>query len=80
MDKEIRYIVTFYNHTGAMAFQKACMDNGVPGKLIPIPEQLEAGCGQVWSAPLTARKGLTALLEDPTLEWCERTILELDRL
>ncbi len=80
MDTEIRFIVTFFNHTGAMAFQKACLERGVPGKLIPIPKQLEAGCGQVWSAPLSARKQLMALLDDPSLTWCERTLLELDAL
>ena len=77
---QIRFIVTFYNHTGAMAFQKACEESGVEGHLIPIPKQLTAGCGQVWSAPLTARVKLMQLLDDPSIVWCERTILELEDL
>ncbi len=50
------------------------------GELIPIPKQLEAGCGLVWSAPLTARVALMRLLDDPSIVWCERTILELEGL
>ena len=77
---QVRFIVTFYNNTGAMAFKKACEERGVAGELIPIPKQLEAGCGLVWSAPLTARVALTQLLDDPSIVWCERTILELEGL
>ena len=75
---QIRFIVTFYNNTGAMAFKKACEERGVAGELIPIPKQLKAGCGLVWSAPLTARVALIQLLDDPSIVWCERTILELE--
>lgn len=60
-----------------MAFKKACEERGVAGELIPIPKQLEAGCGLVWAAPLTA---LMRLLDDPSIVWCERTILELEGL
>ena len=77
---QIRFIVTFYNNTGTMAFKKACEERGVAGELISIPKQLEAGCGLVWSAPLTARVALMRLLDDPSIVWCERTILELEGL
>ena len=77
---QVRFIVTFYNNTGAMAFKKACEERGVAGELIPIPKQLVAGCGLVWSAPLTARVVLMQLLDDPSIVWCERTILELEGL
>ena len=63
-----------------MAFKKACEERGVAGELIPIPKQLEAGCGLVWSAPLTACVALMRLLDDPSIVWCERTILELEGL
>lgn len=75
MEKEVRFIVTFYNNAGAMGFKAACEQKGVEGRLIPIPADLKAGCGLVWSAPLTARKGLVAMLEDPQIEYCERVIM-----
>lgn len=77
---QIRFIVTFYNNTGAMAFKKACEERRVAGELSPIPKQLEAGCGLVWSASLTARVALMRLLDGPLIVWCERTILELEGL
>lgn len=65
---------------GCHGVQKGMEERGVAGELIPIPKQLEAGCGLVWSAPLTARVALTRLLDDPSIVWCERTILELEGL
>jgi hypothetical protein len=77
MFKEIRFIVTFYNTAGAMAFKQACEERSIEGHLMPIPKEIKAGCGMVWSAPLTARKPLMTLLEDPALEYCERLLLEV---
>jgi hypothetical protein len=75
--KEIRFIVTFYNTAGAMAFKQACEMRGVEGHLMPIPREIKAGCGMVWSAPLIARKELMSLLDDPEIEYCERLLLEV---
>ena len=77
MFKEIRFIVTFYNTAGAMAFKETCEERGIEGRLIPIPREIKAGCGMVWSAPLTARKGLMSLLDDPETEYCERILFEV---
>lgn len=74
---EIYYIVTFFNTTDAMAFKKRCEMNAVAGRLMPIPQGLEAGCGQVWCAPLTARRELTTLLDDPQVAHCEVTLYEV---
>lgn len=62
---QIRFVVTFYNNTGAMAFKEACEERGVAGELIPIPKQLEAGYGLAWSAPLTVRVTLMAAARRP---------------
>ena len=77
MEQEIRFIVTFYDTQGAMAFQTACETRGVEGRLIPIPRALQAGCGMAWSAPLSARVGLMQVLDDPSIEFCERTLMSL---
>ncbi len=75
MEKEVRFIVTFFNTAGAMAFKESCEARGIEGRLIPIPAELKAGCGMVWSAPLTARSPLMELIDDPETEYCERTIM-----
>lgn len=73
---DVRFVVTFVNTTGAMAFKAAADCEGLAGRMIPIPQKLHAGCGQAWSAPLTARKQLMALLARPDIEYAECTIFE----
>ena len=43
-------IVAFDRTTDAMAMEAACRRDGVPGRLIPMPPQISAGCGMVWKA------------------------------
>lgn len=73
---EVRFVVTFPNTTAAMAFKVACESEEVPGRLVPIPQSLHAGCGQAWSAPLSTRTQLYALLERGDLAYSECTICE----
>ena len=44
-EREERCIVTFRTTTGAMAMERACKAAGVPGRLIPVPRTITAGCG-----------------------------------
>ena len=48
-------MVTFGSTTGAMAMEQACKAAGVPGRLIPVPRSITAGCGMCWAAPAEAR-------------------------
>lgn len=74
---EVRLIVTFPNTTAAMAFKSACEQEGIAGRLIPIPASLHAGCGQAWSAPLTARKQIEGLFEKPQISYNEFTLMQV---
>ena len=49
--KEERVLVSFFAAAQAMAAEKACRRAELPGRLIPTPRQISAGCGLVWSAP-----------------------------
>lgn len=40
--------MTFHTTTEAMAWEKACKEAGLPGRLIPMPVQISAECGLVW--------------------------------
>ena len=48
--KEERCVVTFRTTTGAMAMERLCREQGVPGRLIPVPRSITAGCGMCWCA------------------------------
>ena len=37
-------ILTFKTTTAAMAMEKKCSEEGIPGRLIPLPGEISAGC------------------------------------
>lgn len=57
-----RLIVAFFSTHDAMAFEDYCQNNGVEGRLIPLPKEISAGCGLAWSAPPDDEEGLRELL------------------
>lgn len=69
-----RLIVTFHTTTAAMAMEHVCEQAGLPGRLIPVPREITAGCGLAWSAPPEARLRLEAFVREQgisTAEWYE---------
>ena len=66
--KEERFVVTFATTTGAMAMERACQAAGLPGRLIPVPREISAGCGMAWSAPAAERPGLESLIQENGIE------------
>lgn len=61
-EREERCIVTFRTTTGAMAMERLCREQGVPGRLIPVPRSITAGCGMCWAAPREAREAVEDLV------------------
>lgn len=44
-------VITFATTTDAMAAEKFCQEQKLPGKLIPVPQAISAGCGLAWRVP-----------------------------
>ena len=61
--KRPRLIVTFHTTTAAMSMELACTKAGLPGRLIPVPREITAGCGMAWCAPTEARADLEAFVQ-----------------
>lgn len=55
-------VVTFRTTAGAMAMERACGAEGLPGRLIPVPRSVTAGCGLCWAAPRSSREALEELV------------------
>ncbi len=51
--KELKLVVTFHTTADAMAMEKLCRNQNIPGRLIPVPRVLSAGCGLSWCAELS---------------------------
>ena len=48
--KELKLVVTFHTTADAMAMEKVCKERGTPGRIIPVPREISAGCGLVCTA------------------------------
>lgn len=66
--KELKLIVTFHTTADAMAMEKACRTNDVPGRLIPVPREISAGCGLAWCALPAQREGLLEVMSENGIE------------
>ena len=56
--KSLRLVVTFHTTAEAMATERLCRREGLPGKLISVPRCLTSDCGIAWSAPTETRETL----------------------
>lgn len=46
----MRLVITFKTTSQALAWEKMCKDQGLPGHLIAVPREVTAGCGYAWQA------------------------------
>ena len=60
--KELKLVVTFHTTSEAMAVEKACKQYGAPGRLIPVPRTISAGCGLAWCTGLGDRELIKEVL------------------
>lgn len=67
--KTLKLVITFHTTAAAMAMEKFCKKEHIPGRLIPVPRELTADCGMAWCAPVEAAARLRALAADRSLEY-----------
>lgn len=57
-------VLTFPTTAAAMACEELCGRAGLPGRMIPVPGQISAGCGLAWkAAPQDQDELVSALAE-----------------
>ena len=61
--KELKLVVTFHTTADAMAMEKACKEHNVPGRIIPVPRAISAGCGLAWCAELNEREQIADVMK-----------------
>ena len=49
-EKEEKLIITFHTTSAAIAMEKHCKANGLPGRLIPVPRSITSDCGMAWAS------------------------------
>ena len=66
--KELKLVVTFHTTADAMAMEKACKEHHVPGRIIPVPRVISAGCGLAWCAGVEDREQIAVMMKETGIE------------
>lgn len=66
--KELRLLVTFHTTADAIRMERECEKRGIPGRLIPVPGSISAGCGMCWCTSPEERDTVLSFLEVLGLE------------
>ena len=53
LDHERKIIVSFDSTFDVMECEQLCLDAGVPGRIMPLPGSITAGCGLCWAMPFS---------------------------
>lgn len=54
LDHERKIIVSFDSTFDVMECEQLCLAAGVPGRIMPLPGSITAGCGLCWAMPFSA--------------------------
>ncbi len=77
LKKTTALVITFRETTQAMAAERFCQENKLPGRLIPVPREITAGCGLAWKAPPEHKELLCAALDSTGIIWSQAHILDI---
>lgn len=47
-EKKDYRVITFHTTAEAIAMEAYCLEQQIPGRLIPVPREISAGCGISW--------------------------------
>lgn len=75
--KKLALVVTFAATADAMAMERYCLEHQLPGRLIPIPREIHAGCGLAWKTLPEEKEQFTQALSDAGIRWEAMETLEL---
>lgn len=63
-EKSVKLIVVFPTTTDAMHMQQAAGNRKLPGRMIPLPGKLLAGCGLAWCTEPAEKEVIKALTKE----------------
>lgn len=70
-------VITFSETTDAMAAEKVFTEMMLPGRIIPIPRQLSAGCGLSWRTETDLKDVALRALEESGIHYQEMATVRL---
>ncbi|MCI1726105.1 MAG: DUF3343 domain-containing protein [Lachnospiraceae bacterium] len=73
--KELMTVLSFAATTDAMALEAKCREEGMPGRIIPTPSAVSAGCGLSWALPVLYKEDMFSFCETRGLIYQKATDL-----
>ena len=70
-------VITFPITAAAMACEELCAKKGLPGRMIPVPGQISAGCGLAWKVSPADRPVYELELASAGITWSGMDIVGL---
>lgn len=70
-------VITFSQTADAIAAEKLFAGRQIPGRIIPIPRQLSAGCGLSWKTEPGQEGPVKQTLEAAGIRWHEMELVKL---
>lgn len=67
--KEEKAVFTFRTTLQAMQAERSLKGAGCPGRIIPVPRDITAGCGMAWCAPVQELDSTERFLKESELVW-----------
>ncbi|MBE6472464.1 MAG: DUF3343 domain-containing protein [Coriobacteriaceae bacterium] len=68
-EKTLKVVMTFGSTADALAMEGAAREHGLPGRIIPVPSEVDAGCGLAWCADVSDRTELLSQTESHGLAY-----------
>lgn len=65
--KEKKLVLAFATTVAAMKMEQAASAVGFPGRLIPVPREITAGCGLAFCTELAEQSAVAAFLQENQL-------------
>ena len=72
--KQNMLVITFKTTTQAMAMEACCKEKHMPGRLIPLPKSISAGCGMAWSVLPEYENQIMSLMRENNMSYQEARI------
>ena len=75
-EKKPRLFFSFAATAAAMEAERLCREAGLPGRLVPVPRQITAGCGLAWMSAPEQEPALRGFFEARELDFEDSYILD----
>lgn len=66
--KELKLVITFHTTADAMEMERVAKKYDAPGRMIPVPRVISAGCGLAWCADPADREVLSRVMTEAGLQ------------